>query len=121
MTVMVYDHNTSYKCFKMLRLLCLYPLTAGTLLRLVDGGSNNEGRVEVNVDGTWGTICDDSWGMEDAHVICRQLGFPEALDARSNAHFGEGTGEIMYDDVDCSGNENHIRDCPKSDLRSHNC
>ena len=44
-------------------------------IRVVNGPSELQGRVEVCVDGVWGTVCDDLWGVEEAGVACRQLGF----------------------------------------------
>ena len=46
-------------------------------VRLVDGIIEQEGRIEVCVNGVWGSICDDGWDKTDAHVLCRQMGHPE--------------------------------------------
>ena len=46
-------------------------------MRLVDGETPNEGRLEVCFVNHWGTVCDDSFGSVEASVACRVLGFPE--------------------------------------------
>ncbi len=45
-------------------------------IRLMDGQTVREGRVEICIEGLWGTICDDSWDVNDGEVVCRKLGFP---------------------------------------------
>ena len=79
------------------------------------------GRVEVLYSGIWGTICSDYWDLPDADVVCHQLGYDGALRAVRNAAFGEGTGQIWLDDVQCVGIEPSISHCNHLELGAHNC
>ncbi|KAG9346195.1 hypothetical protein JZ751_008018 [Albula glossodonta] len=93
----------------------------GAPLRLVDGLEEFEGRVEVFHNGKWGTICDDKWDDVDAEVVCRQLGFGGIPKAWAWAHFGQGTGPIQLDAVQCTGNELSLEECPHGGWEQHNC
>lgn len=89
-------------------------------IRLVGGASVSEGRVELCMGSSWGTVCDDFWGTLDARVVCRQLGFSTFQPvARTQAFFGAGTGQILLDNVNCTGNEVQLIDCMA--ITMHNC
>ncbi|NXJ64577.1 MARCO protein, partial [Rostratula benghalensis] len=85
-------------------------------IRIAEGG--RKGRVEIFHDGSWGTICDDGWSTQDATVVCRMLGYSRAISAFTAT---AGSGQIWLDDVNCSGSENSIFDCPKPNWGVHNC
>ncbi|NWR76384.1 DMBT1 protein, partial [Centropus unirufus] len=90
-------------------------------LRLVGGGDPCEGRLEIFHNGTWATVCDDGWAMEEARVVCRQLGCGDAVSAKGDAFFGIGTGPILLDEVACGGAEPTLEQCSHSGLGTHDC
>ena len=92
-------------------------------LRLVGGRSRAEGRLEVKAfDYPWGGVCDDGFGLEEANVVCRQLGFPlGAKEALINSHFGSGDGDILLDELSCQGNEDGLLQCQFSPWTEHDC
>eukprot|EP00057_Strongylocentrotus_purpuratus_P011993 XP_011666467.1 PREDICTED: deleted in malignant brain tumors 1 protein-like [Strongylocentrotus purpuratus] len=79
-------------------------------IRLVNGSSNAEGRVEVLYGVSWMTVCDNYWNLLKARVVCRMRGFDGALEAPGSARFGQGTGDILYV-WGCVGTEESLADC----------
>ncbi|XP_071029753.1 scavenger receptor cysteine-rich domain-containing group B protein-like [Oncorhynchus clarkii lewisi] len=95
-------------------------LRDGTI-RLVGGLDYCQGRVEVYYRGSWGTVCDDDWGMRDAGVVCQQIYCGHAVSSTTNAYFGYGTGLILLDNVNCNGYENQLSKCYSLGWGIHNC
>lgn len=89
------------------------PCPAGSRrVRLAGGPGRCAGRVEVYVKGTWSTVCQETWDLPDATVVCHQLGCGTALAALGSARFGPGTGPLWPDAGGCAGTEESLWDCP---------
>ncbi|XP_069120540.1 neurotrypsin-like [Argopecten irradians] len=89
-------------------------------LRLVGGPSDSSGRLEVYHDGVWGTVCDNDFDSRDVRVACRQLGF-SANEHQRIKKFGPGTGSIWMDNVECTGDEATLSECPFNGWLHENC
>ena len=83
--------------------------------------TETEGYIEVlGIDGQWGGVCDNGFDIHDAHVICKMLGYPTAIEALANGAADDlyGTApsgsNFALDNLDCSGSESSIFDCPLS-------
>ncbi|KAJ7407322.1 hypothetical protein WISP_127311 [Willisornis vidua] len=109
-----------HKGHNILLTTCCHPPGDGSI-RLVSGPDTCQGRVEIFYRGNWGTVCDDDWGLSDASVVCKQLGCGQALDYKSNAYFGYGTGRILLDNVNCDGSEPFLSACYSLGWGIHNC
>ena len=91
-------------------------------IRLANSKNRSAGRVEIYHPGYgWGTICDDIWRTTEGDVVCRQLGFTGAREVFEDAHFGEGTGPILLDEIDCKGDESFIWECSHDPWNEHDC
>lgn len=92
-------------------------------VRLVDGKTHNEGRIEIKgYEHDWGGVCDDGFGIQEANVFCRQAGFKlGAREAVLLSRFGNGNGQINLDEVDCNGNEESVLECKFNPWTENDC
>ena len=83
--------------------------------------ANGTGRVEILHKGQWGTVCDDGWGIKEARVVCRALGYKDVLRALRGGQVPSGSGQIWLDDVSCTGSEENLASCIHNVWGNHNC
>ncbi|XP_049313214.1 uncharacterized protein LOC105232808 isoform X1 [Bactrocera dorsalis] len=96
----------------------------GYEVRLTGGESLNMGRIEVKVLGKWGYVCDDKFGLSDAEVVCRELGFKlGASEVRGFSYYPPTTVDVSFamDEVECRGNETSLKECSFKGWGVSNC
>ena len=71
--------------------------------------------------GQWGTICNDSWDISDAQVVCRQLGYKDGLTTFGGGNVFRGSRKVWLDDANCTGSEQSLTSCLHSGWGNHNC
>jgi cysteine-rich repeat protein len=94
-------------------------------IRLVDGPSGMEGRLQFFNAGAWGEVCDDYFdGFYAAYngygpvTVCQQLGYQDGIFLTS---YDSPTAVFVLDDVNCVGSERRLGDCPHPPYGSENC
>ena len=94
----------------------------GPRVRLAGGPSPSEGVIEVFHHGKWGTICELNGEHSYADLVCKQLGFPQALNvAISDPKNHKQTGPIMLSNVMCSEMEKYLSECTHNGWFVHDC
>ncbi|XP_045154434.1 CD5 antigen-like [Echinops telfairi] len=101
--------------------ICTGPGLLGSSLRvrLVSGPHRCEGRVEVEQNGQWGTLCDDGWNLKNAAVLCRELGCGAAKGTPSGLKYlplADKNQDIINQQITCSGMEASLAQCKLEEL-----
>ena len=77
--------------------------------------------MEVYHNGEWGTVCDDGWDLNDAQVVCNELRLGNAAVARQKEFYGQGSGTIWLDNLECVGTERTVGNCSHNGWGNHDC
>ena len=90
-------------------------------MRLVNGVTDREGRVEIFISDEWGMVCDNNWDDVDARVVCRQMGYIDGR-AMTGGRFGKSDTSVMWmDEVDCKETSPSLDSCIHGGWTQHNC
>lgn len=83
-----------------------------------DGNRRNMGRIEAKVFDKWGHICDDKFGLNEASVLCREVGFPlGAVEVKTNYPLQVDVSSInnspkyIMNELWCNGSEATLKEC----------
>ena len=75
----------------------------------------NHGRISVNINGIWGSVCKANFGKTAANVACRELGYAGGVAYSASSPSGiysrKALPVIMMTEVTCTGNEQSLKNC----------
>ena len=89
-------------------------------IQLTYGFKSSAGHVEIfdKYNNDYKPICDRNWDLNDANVVCNQLGYPGAIRATTRSYFTYRSSSFksqqisaILNNVDCMGLEESIFDC----------
>lgn len=75
----------------------------------------------MNYNGSWVTIGDSGWSLNEARVVCRQLGCGAALSVSKGNEYGKSSGPAFLDNVKCKGTESSLAECQAATTSSKKC
>ena len=101
--------------------LSVYLVPDEGAIKLVGGRNASEGRVDIYLQGQWGTVCGDHWDIRHATVVCSQLGYLDAISVEKSSKFGQGNGSIHLQNIHCLGNEAVLTDCSAWQVNESHC
>jgi len=90
-----------------------------TDVKLVNGVSECDGRVQIRHREQWGAVCYTGWDLQDATVLCQELDCGEI--AEPKAYVGPSVEKTLMNNVICTGNERSVRDCPFTEWDVGSC
>lgn len=95
------------------------------MARLVGGQGTYEGRLEINTDDVWGTVCSNSFDRQDAQVACKYLGHPDVEEVHTTTEVSDMSimrKPIWMSGLECTGEEYSPFDCKQSPVGgNHGC
>lgn len=119
--LLLFSNALTDKLRNLILFVLFMPLAVGPgAVRLVNG-TLSSGKVQIFYDQKWGTICDESWDITDANVVCRQLGFSGADHSVSSSYESLQAGHVWINKVNCSGRESLLYNCKHSGWRTSDC
>ena len=92
-------------------------------IRLTGGSTSYEGRIEVFLDGQWGTVCStEEITTAEAATLCISLGFGPPQSVVSGALYGDSADvPILVDSLVCQGAKDHFTECRVSRNKGLSC
>ncbi|XP_060798670.1 scavenger receptor cysteine-rich type 1 protein M130-like [Neoarius graeffei] len=116
LTDCIYNNSYLWKCSTVVRNDCSEiseVICGNNKVRLSRGTHKCAGRVELWNAGQWGTVCDDQWDKEDADVVCAQMKCGYAISVNGQGGpYSQGKGPILMDELNCTGQERSLWECP---------
>ncbi|CAI5692511.1 unnamed protein product [Oreochromis niloticus] len=112
-------HSNKISSF-MLASTHVLDLTCSDSVRLLNGSSLCSGRLQVKSNQRWSSVCEDDFDLQDAEVVCRELGCgPPSL--LQGALYGEVEAPVWSREFQCGGHESALLDCGSSGSARSSC